>query len=65
MESQWYRQSPVAAVIYHQFGSLAVLLNAMRLLWFEERGQIQLLGGPRNRRNRGNRGTGNRLLHVN
>jgi Cu+-exporting ATPase len=31
----WYEQSPVAAVIYHQFGSLAVLLNAMRLLWFE------------------------------
>jgi Cu+-exporting ATPase len=27
--------SPVAAVIYHQLGSLAVLLNAMRLLWFE------------------------------
>jgi Cu+-exporting ATPase len=32
---QWYEQSPVAAVVYHQFGSLAVLLNAMRLLWFE------------------------------
>ncbi|HEY7428057.1 MAG TPA: cation-translocating P-type ATPase family protein [Gemmataceae bacterium] len=31
----WYEQSPVAAVVYHQFGSLAVLLNAMRLLWFE------------------------------
>ncbi|HEV3236692.1 MAG TPA: cation-translocating P-type ATPase family protein [Gemmataceae bacterium] len=31
----WYEQAPVAAVIYHQFGSLAVLLNAMRLLWFE------------------------------
>ena len=31
----WYEQSPVAAVIYHQLGSLAVLLNAMRLLWFE------------------------------
>jgi Cu+-exporting ATPase len=32
---QWYDQAPLAAVIYHQFGSLAVLLNAMRLLWFE------------------------------
>jgi Cu+-exporting ATPase len=32
---KWYEQSPVAAVIYHQLGSLAVLLNAMRLLWFE------------------------------
>src|SRR5262249_51727635 len=31
----WYEQSPVAAVIYHQLGSLAVLLNSMRLLWFE------------------------------
>ncbi len=31
----WYEQSPVVAVIYHQLGSLAVLLNAMRLLWFE------------------------------
>lgn len=31
----WYEQSPVAAVIYHQIGSLAVLLNSMRLLWFE------------------------------
>jgi Cu+-exporting ATPase len=28
-------QSPVAAVIYHQIGSLLVLLNSMRLLWFE------------------------------
>src|SRR5207245_4983725 len=27
----WYEQSPVAAVIYHQLGSLAVLLNALRL----------------------------------
>jgi Cu+-exporting ATPase len=31
----WYESSPLAAVIYHQIGSLAVLLNAMRLLWFE------------------------------
>jgi Cu+-exporting ATPase len=33
----WYEQSPVAAVIYHQLGSLAVLLNSMRLLWFERK----------------------------
>lgn len=32
---KWYEHSPVAAVVYHQLGSLAVLLNAMRLLWFE------------------------------
>jgi P-type Cu+ transporter len=31
----WYEQSPLAAVIYHQIGSLAVLVNAMRLLWFD------------------------------
>jgi Cu+-exporting ATPase len=31
----WYEQSPVVAVLYHQVGSLLVLLNAMRLLWFE------------------------------
>jgi Cu+-exporting ATPase len=30
----WYEQAPLAAVIYHQLGSLAVLLNSMRLLWF-------------------------------
>jgi Cu+-exporting ATPase len=34
--SGWaYKQGPIAAVVYHQLGSLAVLLNAMRLLWFE------------------------------
>ena len=31
----WYEQSPIAAVIYHQLGSFLVLLNSMRLLWFE------------------------------
>jgi Cu+-exporting ATPase len=31
----WYEQGPVAAVLYHQLGSLAVLLNSMRLLWFD------------------------------
>jgi Cu+-exporting ATPase len=47
----WYEQSPVAAVVYHQFGSLAVLLNAMRLLWFERTATSpfwqRLLGGLR------------------
>jgi Cu+-exporting ATPase len=33
--ASWYEQGPVAAVIYHQIGSLLVLLNAMRLLWFD------------------------------
>jgi Cu+-exporting ATPase len=40
---QWYEQSPVAAVVYHQLGSLAVLLNAMRLLWFERTSTSPLL----------------------
>jgi Cu+-exporting ATPase len=31
----WVRYGPIAAVVYHQIGSLAVLLNSMRLLWFE------------------------------
>jgi Cu+-exporting ATPase len=30
----WHTEAPLAAVIYHQFGSLAVLVNSMRLLWF-------------------------------
>jgi Cu+-exporting ATPase len=32
--AQWYENGPIAAVIYHQIGSLLVLLNSMRLLWF-------------------------------
>ena len=31
----WFEQAPLAAAIYHQVGSLAVLLNSMRLLAFE------------------------------
>jgi Cu+-exporting ATPase len=27
--------SPVAAAVFHEFASLAVMINAMRLLWFE------------------------------
>jgi P-type Cu+ transporter len=33
----WYNLGPLAGVIYHQIGSLAVLLNSTRLLWFERR----------------------------
>jgi Cu+-exporting ATPase len=32
----WYEQSPIVAVLYHQLGSLLVLLNSLRLLWFEK-----------------------------
>jgi Cu+-exporting ATPase len=31
----WYERGPLVAVLYHQVGSLAVLLNSMRLLGFE------------------------------
>jgi len=34
--ANWESQSPIAAVIYHQIASIAVLVNAMRLLWFEK-----------------------------
>ena len=30
---QWMTRSPVAAALFHQLGSLLVLLNAMRLLF--------------------------------
>src|SRR5579883_735085 len=32
---EWYESAPLAGVIYHQLGSLAVLLNSMRLLAFD------------------------------
>ncbi len=31
----WESQSPLAGVLYHQMASLLVLVNSMRLLWFE------------------------------
>jgi Cu+-exporting ATPase len=31
----WYEKAPLAGVLYHQIGSVAVLLNSMRLLAFE------------------------------
>ncbi|MBX9628173.1 MAG: cation-translocating P-type ATPase family protein [Gemmataceae bacterium] len=31
----WYESAPLVGVLYHQFGSLLVLLNSMRLLAFE------------------------------
>jgi Cu+-exporting ATPase len=35
---EWYERAPLAGVIYHQVGSLLVLLNSMRLLTFERKG---------------------------
>jgi Cu+-exporting ATPase len=31
----WFEKAPLAGVLYHQIGSIAVLLNSMRLLGFE------------------------------
>jgi len=31
----WLRRAPVAAAIFHQCGSLLVLVNSMRLIWFD------------------------------
>lgn len=45
----WLEQSPLAAVIYHQIGSLAVLLNSMRLLWFERPSKSQAAGAIEHR----------------
>lgn len=32
---EWEQRSPVAAALFHQVGSVLVLLSAMRLLWFQ------------------------------
>jgi Cu+-exporting ATPase len=33
--ADWYERAPLIGVLYHQLGSIAVLLNSMRLLGFE------------------------------
>jgi P-type Cu+ transporter len=38
----WYEKAPLAGAIYHQIGSLAVLLNSMRLLGFERASTTKL-----------------------
>jgi Cu+-exporting ATPase len=43
----WYEAGPLAAVIYHQLGSLAVLLNSMRLLAFDRRPTGRAVTGVR------------------
>jgi Cu+-exporting ATPase len=43
LPADWATKAPIAAVIYHQLGSLAVLLNSMRLLWFERTGTNRVL----------------------
>jgi Cu+-exporting ATPase len=44
---EWWDEAPIAGVIYHQIGSLAVLLNSMRLLWFERTATNSLLARVR------------------
>ena len=46
---EWYESAPLAAVIYHQFGSLAVLLNSMRLLAFDRTDEPHAVPRPRRR----------------
>jgi Cu+-exporting ATPase len=38
--TDWMEQSPLFAVVYHQFGSFAVLLNSMRLLWYQRESNL-------------------------
>jgi Cu+-exporting ATPase len=45
----WYEAAPVTGAIYHQLGSLAVLLNSMRLLGFERRRAAAAVTGARQR----------------
>ena len=40
------KEVPLAGVIFHQVGSLAVLINAMRLLAFERTGGKTLTPTP-------------------
>jgi P-type Cu+ transporter len=44
---EWADQGPVIGVVYHQVGSLLVLLNSMRLLWFDRTATSPALHGVR------------------
>ncbi|HVL14244.1 MAG TPA: SPFH domain-containing protein, partial [Gemmata sp.] len=44
---EWNRKAPLAGVIYHQLGSLLVLLNSMRLLAFERTSPASTVGRVR------------------
>ena len=45
--AEWFERAPLAGVLYHQLGSLAVLLNSMRLLAFERRATSPTLAAVR------------------
>jgi len=42
--AEWFEKAPLAGVIFHQIGSFAVLVNAMRLLAFERSGGRAIRG---------------------
>src|SRR5207249_3122338 len=42
----WYEKAPLVGVLYHQLGSLLVLLNSMRLLAFDRTAEIGCRGLP-------------------
>ena len=44
---EWYESAPLAGAIYHQLGSLLVLLNSMRLLAFERTTTNAVVGRAR------------------
>jgi len=46
---EWYEKAPLVGVLYHQLGSLLVLLNSMRLLTFERTSPSPTLAHVRNR----------------
>ncbi len=44
---EWYERAPLAGAIYHQLGSILVLLNSMRLLGFERKSASAVVGRAR------------------
>jgi Cu+-exporting ATPase len=48
-KADWLDKAPLAGVLYHQLGSVLVLVNSMRLLAFERTGSNTLLGRVRGR----------------
>jgi Cu+-exporting ATPase len=47
--ADWYEKAPLVGVLYHQLGSLAVLLNSMRLLAFERTSSSRSLAAVRDK----------------
>jgi P-type Cu+ transporter len=45
--AEWFEKAPLVGVIYHQLGSLLVLLNSMRLLTFERTSTHRTIIGVR------------------